>query len=364
MEQEKTNIAALLKDAPRGTKLYSPICGECEYSHQDRTLISVVEDNCELNFTHYVEYVISSVRETEPLLFPSREVHDWGLFRAKWADGANARQTLIEYGGIDDGEIVKNSTGCYYIDSVTMIIESLDGLFDTEKAYVLSTGTELESEEEKQTKFKKGDEVVILNERQTGSTPITHIVEEEADGVVYMDNYRYGMFVGGVALVKAKEQPKFKVGDVVKADSDILGNDVIGAVESIEHCGYKNDRFKLRVVDGGKAGSIDIPIEDTSHLATPEEITKWNKEDLEPNHLHYSTSKRKIIHWFLPFDRIVVRCNDDAEDWQADIFSHYADKNTEYPYKTITGYYNECFPYNDKTAKLIGTTDDYEEEQE
>lgn len=27
MEQEKTNIAALLKDCPKGTKLYSPISG-------------------------------------------------------------------------------------------------------------------------------------------------------------------------------------------------------------------------------------------------------------------------------------------------------------------------------------------------
>jgi len=68
--------------------------------------------------------------------------------------------------------------------------------------------------EEKQTKFKRGDEVVILNERQTGSTPITHIVNEEHDGVVYMDNYRYGMFVSSVALAKAKEQPKFKPADV------------------------------------------------------------------------------------------------------------------------------------------------------
>jgi len=349
MEQKKIDIAALLKDAPRGTKLYSPICGECEYSHQDRTLISVVEDNCELNFTHYGEYMISSVRETEPLLFPSREVHDWGLFRAKLADGANARQTLIEYGGIDDGEIVKNSTRCYYIDSVTKIIESLDGLFDTEKAYVLATGTELKPEEneEEQTKFKKGDEVVILNERQTGSTPMTHIVDEEIDGVVYMDNYRYGMFVGGVALAKAKEQPKFKVGDVVKDDEDNLA--IV-----IETGNYDEKYISLSDANNPDCGIIG--------LATPSEIAKWNKEVLEPNHLHYSTSKREIIHWFLPFDRIVVRCNDDAEDWQANIFSHYADKNTEYPYKTITEYYNECLPYNDKTAKLIGTTDDYEEE--
>jgi len=296
MEQKKIDIAALLKDAPRGTKLYSPICGECEYSHQDRTLISVVEDNCELNFTHYGEYMISSVRETEPLLFPSREVHDWGLFRAKLADGANARQTLIEYGGIDDGEIVKNSTRCYYIDSVTKIIESLDGLFDTEKAYVLATGTELKLKEE------------------------------------------------------PKQETKFEVGDVIKSNTGLIG--------MIDRKAITGDYI---ATDGQNEYAI---IKATATLATPEEIVKWNKEVLEPNHLHYSKSKRKIIHWFLPFDRIVERCKDDDEvgEWVVGLFSHYSKENFCYPYRTLCGFANECLPYNDKTAKLVGTTDDYEEE--
>lgn len=32
-------------------------------------------------------------------------------------------------------------------------------------------------------------------------------------------------------------------------------------------------------------------------LADREEIDKWNKEVLEPNHLHYSNYKHKIINW-------------------------------------------------------------------
>jgi len=33
---DKTNIAELLKDAPRGTHLYSPICGECNFDMRVR----------------------------------------------------------------------------------------------------------------------------------------------------------------------------------------------------------------------------------------------------------------------------------------------------------------------------------------
>lgn len=31
--EEKINIAQVLKGKPQGTKLYSPICGECELSY-------------------------------------------------------------------------------------------------------------------------------------------------------------------------------------------------------------------------------------------------------------------------------------------------------------------------------------------
>jgi len=85
---------------------------------------------------------------------------------------------------------------------------------------------------------------------------------------------------------------------------------------------------------------------------------------LEPNHLHYSTGKRKIIHWFLSFDKVVERCKDDDEVgvWTAGMFSHYDKENPYYPYRTLCGFANECLPYNEQTAKLIGTTSDYEGE--
>jgi len=318
MEQGKTNIAALLKDAPKGTKFYSTVCGECEFDGITQLgYISTLYDNSEncWDFDKYGYSCDDTDHKGECLLFPSREVRDWGCFRAKYVYG---------YGKNDAEErriqnILKSTYGCIettvykhypddirYIDTVDHCLKvAATGYDDAKRDYILSTGTELKL---------------------------------------------------------AEEQPKFKVGDVVKVDSGIFSN-VIGAVESTKHCGYKNDRFKLWVVDGGKAGSIDIPIEDTSHLATPEEITKWNKEVLEPNRLHYSKSKRKIIHWFLPFDRTVERCKDDDEvgEWTVGIFSHYSKENTCYPYRTLCGFANECLPYNERTAKLIGTTDDYEE---
>jgi len=332
MEQKKVNIAALLQGCPKGTRLYSPVCGECElyglgiekikiYAERTNGLPLVFDKHGYLTTEEDVEGNRYANPNGECLLFPSKEVRDWGCFRVKYivlTDDRERNRKLINLFGKVNNESGKGVLSIKGIDASKIVyLDRLDNclydrdnsvknseFYDGEYDYILSTGTELKLKE---------------------------------------------------------EQPKFKVGDVVKADSDISGN-VIGAVESTEHCGYKNDRFKLWVVDGGKAGSIDIPIKDTSRLATPEEITKWNKEVLEPNHLHYSKSKRKIIHWFLPFDRVVVRHFGSAY-WHYNLFSDWDTDNVEEHYICIDAEYKYCLPYNDKTAKLIGTTDDYKDEE-
>jgi len=182
---------------------------------------------------------------------------------------------------------------------------------------------------------------------------------EEIDGIVYMDNYSYGMFVGGVALAKAKEQPKFKVGDVVICTT-AKEIDTVGVITELDPnflFEASDDMCIQTAYENGRVFSINHS--EVKRLATPEEITKWNKEVLEPNHLHYSTSKRKIIHWFLPFGKVIVK-EEKETHWRADFFSN---KEDEW-YCCMSGNYEHCLPYNGKTAKLIGTTDDYEEKQE
>jgi len=48
--------------------------------------------------------------------------------------------------------------------------------------------------------------------------------------------------------------------------------------------------------------------------------------------------------------------------WHCNLFSDWDTDNVEEHYICIDDEYKYCLPYNDKTAKLIGTTDDYEEE--
>lgn len=71
------NIAEILKNVPKGTKLYSPAFGEVEFSYILKSdLISVKTDNFSVIFRSN-----GTLSETgECMLFPSRENRDWNNF--------------------------------------------------------------------------------------------------------------------------------------------------------------------------------------------------------------------------------------------------------------------------------------------
>ena len=58
-----------------------------------------------------------------------------------------------------------------------------------------------------------------------------------------------------------------------------------------------------------------------------------------------------------PFDKVMTRVNGNAI-WSANIFSH-IDQNGEYVTIGCIAGYPYCLPYNDETAKLIGTTNNW-----
>lgn len=65
---------------------------------------------------------------------------------------------------------------------------------------------------------------------------------------------------------------------------------------------------------------------------------------------------------FKPKDWVLIR-NNSEDEWCLDIYSHKVwDKDEEcYHYYCVGGWGYQCIPYNDQTAHLLGTTDDWEE---
>ncbi len=84
---ENLNLAEILKDCKKGTKLYSPIYGDVEFlqvladSKVDYQIEVKLSDNTIDSFTE--DGRINAEYKGECMLFPSREQRDWSKFKPK-----------------------------------------------------------------------------------------------------------------------------------------------------------------------------------------------------------------------------------------------------------------------------------------
>ena len=84
--ENKINIAEILKDCPKGTKLYSPICGECELVEviKNKQWITV-KDNEDIPTSFYANG--TQRKYGECMLFPSKDNRVWNTFQKPFKDG-------------------------------------------------------------------------------------------------------------------------------------------------------------------------------------------------------------------------------------------------------------------------------------
>ena len=83
---ENIDLTKILKDCPKGWKLYSPLCGEVKFD-------SIIE-NSEFPITVLYETMgifltregtcYSVIKGAECILFPSKDQRDWSKFTAPW----------------------------------------------------------------------------------------------------------------------------------------------------------------------------------------------------------------------------------------------------------------------------------------
>ena len=85
--EEKLNIVEILKDAPKGTKLYSPICGNVKLESAKNGIVIVSTDGIRRieyeHFDRFGQWINDMFKQlSECLLFPSKENRDWSTFIA------------------------------------------------------------------------------------------------------------------------------------------------------------------------------------------------------------------------------------------------------------------------------------------
>lgn len=160
-------------------------------------------------------------------------------------------------------------------------------------------------------------------------------------------------------MLEIPEYMTFKDGDILSSGEDVFILKEIDGRSKAKYyaCTFMNyDLFDSEVVAENLVNSL--------RLATEEEKQKLInalRESKEPKAKEYLKRffgiEQKQEYEFKPFDKVI--CRDDYSEWFVDMFSH-IDKNGLYA--CIGHVWNYCIPYNDQTAHLLGTTEDYKEE--
>lgn len=201
---------------------------------------------------------------------------------------------------------------------------------------------------------------------------IVALIEDEK-GVEYIRSYvSDGMtFLTGECdcdlMLEIPEYMTFKDGDVIAYDGfdtiSITMADVIRNVNDVFAHYYAELRNgKLHFYEEGVRDVLNVG----ARFATEEEKQKLIdslKESKDPEAkecLKMLGIEIKPKCELKPFDKVLVR-NFDYNKWSADIFSH-IDIDGDM-HECVGGIWNFCIHYNEKTAHLLGTTDNWEEEK-
>ena len=334
--EAKINIAEILKDKPQGTKLYSSACGKCELKEADDKSFKVSFYSSKFGFMNGGEGIFDKngnlYDDGECIVFPSKEMRDWSKFAWKKGDVlvSNDGKCKVIFERFDD-DTYTSFVGKYYVECY-------------------GKNDELQDYEEEHY----GDTVNYTKESEEAAQTYINTIEERLGGKLNMET-----------LEIDKTQPEFKDGDVVCISG--MGYLAYGIVKSINNSSKKleyyvlNDMSTLKFEDWLSFEDKQIqPITETQQIILFDALTKENKR--------WDAEKKMIVDLkpkieLKPFDKVLCR-NSKDDTWEADFFARLTRKEIDYTqsgkYLCVGDLWMYCIPYNEETAHLLGTTDDWE----
>lgn len=244
--------------------------------------------------------------------------------------------------------------------------------FDVELAKKITNG-----EVEGRIVTRRGDNVRIVcwdYKSMSGDYPILALVSSGAQELSFpysekgkYNVYGYNMEDSLDLILEIREYMTFKDGDVIYAES-IFGSDFIFIKKDDLHKTSKYvslmNRIDLSFDNRHCCDDDNIKI---LRKATNEEIQaminalRVSKHECAKECLkRFFGIEQKQEYEFKLFDRVLVR-DDEEDDWRIAEYSHKTESNQYYVVGGLC--WLRCIPYNEKTAHLLGTDKDWEEEK-
>ena len=335
MEAE-LNIVNILKDKPSGTKLYADAFGELSLERVKVNEEDIIHTRNKIS-TLYLFYNDGKFsKDGESILFPSKEMDDWSKFAWKKGDvlvseGMGRLHVIFE--GFDDDTYTTFKGKhylCNYDDNEDYNEEEYN---DYHKELILRT-----------IEFKKDN----VNDAKA----YINTIEERFGGKLNLET------------LEIEKQTEFKDGDIVVTDAvpSMCYSKCIFILKGDLNTG--ESRANSYVFFNISNNHISYDVLDTIeryrniHLATDSEKQQLFSA-LKKEGKAWDAEKKQIVDlkpkWTpKPFDRVITRTPETP--WTANFFSHIDSDGIK---NCIDDRYIMCLPYNDETAKLIGTTNNW-----
>lgn len=317
--ETKINIADILKDKPKGTKLYSSACGKCNLEEVYDKSFKISFYNSKFGFMNGGEGHLDKngklYDDGECVVFPSKEMRDWSKFAWKKGD--------VLVSNDSDSHIIFKG---FSKDDYT-IFEGKHWISVSKKRHISCLN------------MQNTQNYHIEDNKEVAQTYIKTI-EERLGGKLNLET-----------LEVEKHQTEFKDGDIV----------VYG--ESVAICRkiYKDTLYFYVSINDvfGLLFNEHVVSSEGYRFATDEDKQRLF-EALEKENKAWGNKKKEVVDlkpkWTpKPFDRVITRTPDTP--WTANFFSHIDSDGVK---NCIDDKYLMCLPYNEETAKLIGTTNNWE----
>lgn len=324
--KEELNIAAILKDKPIGTKLWSPIFGNCKFSRlssESGIRVFPIHNGFtsteEKSFFKTGQYTLAG----EVCLFPSKQMQDWSKFAWKKGDVlvSNDSESHIIFNGFSKDDYTTFEGKYWICVSKKRHISHLDAQ----------------------------------------NTQDYHIEDDKAAAQTYINTIeeRFGGKLNLETLEIEQPKPKFKDGDIItiedteyKAIIIYKSNDycMFRSYAVIDNC-YKKLGIDKIVNALGRCTRLATNYEKQQLFSALEkEGKRWNSVTKQIEDLPKKCE-------FKPMDWCLMR--DKKETWKLCQFSFF-DGDYEAPYNAVGGnWFDECIPYNEETKHLLGIADEW-----
>lgn len=293
--EKNINLAKILNGKPVNTKLWSPLFGDVYTSSICSEDTIIVVNHHAESSSFYNNGKYFNHAEAELLLFPSKEMRDWSKFAWK------------------KGDVLVNSLGfklffdrwanydyTRFFGKVNLLEDSFS--YETEKYTLASKEETLDTLEIEKPEFKDGDIVTIM--------------PRIGDKLIY--------------LFKAEDDEKYYGHAFLDGNIAIVNDD-----------SYCQKDFC------------------TARPSTEKEKQQF-LEALAKKHIYWDCEHKKILDMSIkvelkPFDKVLVR-DSESDNWRANLFGYIGKDGY---YHCVFANWVYCIPYNEETAHLLGTTDDW-----